>query len=355
MKTTGFTLVELLVVIAIIGMLVGLLLPAVQQAREAARNMQCQNNLRQMGLASLNYESSLQAFPTSGWGAYWIGFSDYGLGVRQPGGWHYQILPFMEQNTLFNYASSSDSTSVQQAGARTLCTTPVAMFNCPSRRTPVMFPFGIYGVKSPYFGGSSGSERVSTLEGTYRSDYAINGGNATASWLDGPASYEPDSIPTTSGGGTGSMSATQKSDYFSKNTGIALSGKMVSMAEIYDGTSRTFLIVEKYLVPDHYMLGNDPHDNQSMFTGTDTDTLRFPGNPSRLAPGTTYNSASLHVYSPYQDRKGMEGAYVGSAHSGGFNAVLCDGSVRRFSYSIDKLPFAAYGSRNDGQVVSDVE
>ena len=93
----GFTLVELLVVIAIIGILVGLLLPAVQAAREAARRMQCSNNLKQHGLALLNYESTHKRFPA--------GFTDYfnANPVGRDGGWSWMaaVLPFMEQNALY--------------------------------------------------------------------------------------------------------------------------------------------------------------------------------------------------------------------------------------------------------------
>jgi prepilin-type N-terminal cleavage/methylation domain-containing protein len=101
-KQHGFTLVELLVVIAIIGILIALLLPAVQAAREAARRSQCINQLKQMGIGALNHESTHGHLPSCGWGSEWLGDPDRGYGKDQPGGWIYNILPYVDpggQNT----------------------------------------------------------------------------------------------------------------------------------------------------------------------------------------------------------------------------------------------------------------
>src|SRR5690348_10720611 len=93
----GFTLVELLVVIAIIGILIALLLPAVQAAREAARRVQCTNHLKQLGLGFMVHHDQQKHFPTGGWGYMWVCDADRGLDKRQPGGWGYTVLPFTEQ------------------------------------------------------------------------------------------------------------------------------------------------------------------------------------------------------------------------------------------------------------------
>ncbi len=136
----GFTLVELLVVITIIGILIALLLPAVQAAREAARRTQCAKNVKEMALAAMNHEQANGYLPTGGWGYAWVGDPRYGFGVEQPGGFFYNILPFLEQHDLHDLSlKASDDTSRNNAGL-TMIQTPLSLMSCPSRRQAAAFP-----------------------------------------------------------------------------------------------------------------------------------------------------------------------------------------------------------------------
>ncbi|MCA9135039.1 MAG: DUF1559 domain-containing protein, partial [Planctomycetales bacterium] len=129
----GFTLVELLVVIAIIGVLVGLLLPAVQAAREAARRMQCSNNLKQMGLALHNYESAYRTFPPSSISVGWCCSSP------SAATWGLYILPYLEQGNLanqynFNLFSDAAPGRIAPTGGPNefVATQTLAVYTCPS-------------------------------------------------------------------------------------------------------------------------------------------------------------------------------------------------------------------------------
>ena len=180
----GFTLVELLVVIAIIGILVALLLPAVQAAREAARRMQCSNNLKQMGLAFHNHHDAHKAFATGGWGWRWVGDPDRGFKEGQPGGWTYNILPYMELDNLHALGRDGDPatlTAQQKADAKKATTIPVAEYICPSRRNVRAYPHPMAGPSDLPTLNADGD----TMTDVNRTDYGANAGDFLFDWSGG--------------------------------------------------------------------------------------------------------------------------------------------------------------------------
>ena len=129
----GFTLVELLVVIAIIGILVALLLPAVQAAREAARRAECQNHLKQIGTAFLLHEGANKFLPTAGISPWHVGDAMRGHGKKQTGGWMYNILPYIEEQAIYDLTNDGNPaiTAQQKAAAVIMQQTAVADVQLP--------------------------------------------------------------------------------------------------------------------------------------------------------------------------------------------------------------------------------
>ncbi|MCL4853896.1 MAG: DUF1559 domain-containing protein, partial [Bryobacteraceae bacterium] len=333
----GFTLIELLVVIAIIGILIALLLPAVQAAREAARRMQCGNQLKQIGLAALNHEQSHRHLPTGGWGFRWLGVPERGNGWRQPGGWIYNLLPYIEQQTVYDLPRGKTGASLDQAYLQ-LIETPLSGFNCPSRRSPQAYAWA-----ADFGGAPSGVTRQIPTKAA-RSDYAANAGTK---WTEGFNDWLGPSGPAFSPGGPVdyNQAQTKLSDiqaFVAARRGVIFAGSEVPLSDIRDGTSNTLLVGEKYLNPVNYIDGRTNGDNECMYIGDNQDISRWVGQEGE--------DNSLYV--PHQDRAGLSADFSwGGPHAGVFLTVFCDGSVHGVAYDIDMIALARLGDRKDGQVI----
>lgn len=342
----GFTLVELLVVIAIIGILVALLLPAVQAAREAARRTQCTNNLKQLTLGIVNLESTTGRLPSSGWYGSWTGDPDRGTGKDQPGGWLFSILPYLEQPDLRDLGAGLSGTARAQAlGSRDA--TVVSATNCPSRRKGGPFPATAW--ENPKTGDGAGGVTTYASDPVAKCDYAMNVGDMTG--YDGFCqSHSPSNY------GTLPASWPPKSQEYN---GVTFCGTAVKLRQITDGLSNTIALGERWVSPEVYQ--GEKHwdaDDWSMYTGFQDDMVRstyYNGRKNThtprqdtddvtdLAPNASSTNSSINPLTLAIPRE-----LFGSPHAGGCLFSMCDGSVDMVEFDIDPQVFRQMGHRSDG-------
>lgn len=349
-QEAGFTLVELLVVIAIIGVLVALLLPAVQAAREAARRTQCTNHLRQLAIAFQNHHDVHKHLPTGGWHWSWVGYPDFGFGKDQPGGWMYNILPFIEQASLHGLGRGAAGAAMN-AATKQRVQSPFEGMTCPSRRTANIFAFqnsgGTFALTDPF-------------EMCSKTDYAANVGDMVSPEMSGGPAASNDYQSVRRNFNWAAYGSAAYSQYQGENeaTGVVFGRSEINFRQIPDGTSNTYMVGEKYMSADEYDSGLDFGDNEPAFSGNNTDTLRTTAN-HRGPRGALLLRADL----PGSSDDGLNGGkstnpgfggelIFGSPHSGGFNMAYCDASVGLVSFDVDPEIHRARGHRADGVVTS---
>lgn len=294
----AFTLVELLVVIAIIGMLMGLLLPAVQQAREAARELQCNNNMKQLGLGLSTHNSMNDGrFVTGGSGYCYIGDRQKGTDYEQRGGWTYCVLPFIDQ------------TNLHEASIETRLKTPVSLFYCPSCRPTKLY---LTLVRTVYSDGESNGG----VSASGKSDYAANCGTVTS--VEGSTAQQH----YDSGGLIFSCDANTE----------------VYETDVFDGLSNTILVGERQLNLSYNEVSSPVADDDDCFLGGhnyDTTRCYFDGKLFQ----------SRQNYTRIQS--------FGSVHSGACGFVFADGHYKAVSYTVNPEIYRCLLNRMDGEVIDE--
>ena len=347
----GFTLVELLVVIAIIGVLVALLLPAVQAAREAARRMKCQNNLKNIGLACLNYEASKQVLPPSSWVTSKLGAN--GLS------WNVLILPYIEQSGLdstiiqkvkeIEKSSGSDADAYQLGDLNDL---EMALYLCPTD--------DVSQITDKFRGGLSRSSSYAAINGSYYSSQTRRN-NGTP-----PTCADPNDecvIPV------GGQCAYLNID------GLMYPGSEVDMGQITDGTSNTILVGERWYQLRIWTAGNYHSDapprgvanakhprtgyvpKQSCSASAKNVDDRYPINPDLNVVGfyISHQNETDRPTKPNGAASSMSynNFPFASFHASGANFVHGDGSVKFLADNIDINVYLAKASRNGNETISE--
>jgi prepilin-type N-terminal cleavage/methylation domain-containing protein len=339
-QSDGFSLIEMLVVLSILGLLIQLLLPAVQSSREAARRLSCSNNLRQIALALQEHHDTYKRLPSGGWHYTWVPIPERGTGVDQPGGWTFNILPFLEEGDLRNLGKGRYG-SDRVAALRQLVETPLSVFQCPSRRLSQTYPLE----PTEYYCGRDGPVTDPFHVGA-KTDFA-----ACIGWM----KKKPDfwdvideglwDPPETLAEGDDSDFLWPGDPRFAQDRGVEITFDGVIYArshvrfdQITDGLSKVYLVGEKYVQPNRYESGTDVGDNEAMYMGFNDDIQRSA------------------FFPPVRDTVGeWHERQFGSCHPTVWNMAFADGSVHALSFSVFLEVHRRLAGRDDGRPVEPSE
>ncbi|MHC5539956.1 DUF1559 family PulG-like putative transporter [Singulisphaera rosea] len=338
-RSRGFTLIELLVVIAIIAVLIALLLPAVQAAREAARRIQCTNNLKQIGLGIHNYISSQDMFPPS---AVKGGWAFTGNGMT----WRAAILPQMELGNQFNTINFSLQLNESPGPAMlTVWYTTFNVFLCPSDgqgQAPAGYvPYGdngTYSVVSPP-DPNRNYVPISNYMMSFGDNYAVGPLTATQNPWETP--YGTTANPQI---GFNGFWGTNDTNGIMRGFADYRDGRTATIASVTDGTSNTLIVGEG-------IAQEDPNNEMWGFTGGAAG-VTIPINWKTNKPKSACTDGGPYGSSDWNCRFSYVARGFKSRHPGGANFLFADGSVRFIKNSINRVTYCALGSRDGGEVIS---
>jgi len=330
---SGFTLIELLVVIAIIAVLISLLLPAVQSAREAARRSQCSNNLKQLGIAMHNYHDTIGSFPTSLWRAT-MGYED-GTPTSRPGtsghSWITMSLPFIEQTTIYNAVNFSLHPATPDN--HTALMTPISVLQCPSDPSPSITQYTRVDTGVGYFGPGDGRNGSSGPKLSYFGNIGDNNNDDQLYW---PFRSLP--IFRDRGYGEGGT-----------ETGIMCrSGGTVSIRDVTDGTSNTFAAGESLYETCNWFTWPNPN-------GTTISSV-VPLNLKILHKDTSGDAVwggTTGINDRFDSWNWRSGFGYRSQHPGIVQFLFCDGRVTAIKETINRdNVFRGLSTRAQGEITS---
>lgn len=317
----AWSLIELVVVVAIIGLLGSVSVDAIHASRESARQLQCLNNLRQIGMATVQFEGVRGHYPTGGWGWKWVPDQTLRSRYGQPGGWIYQLLPYLEKQSIYDLALPVGAQEFSESKIHELLATPCVVFHCPTRGNRKVVPFNVSRIQR-FVNLASPPSFVALT------DYAANAGTKV-NLFDGPNAATNLDIDNAHW------------PVLSQGDGMILYQHRIRASEVTAGLSNVIWAGEKKVSYDDYESDRIGGNDQSMYSGESYDTRRYAMDgisPDwfKLAGLMTGKMDGEIDPLAYESQSRL---MFGAAHKMSANFVMADASTRRLDINIDDSAF----------------